>query len=43
MGIAPEILPNLFRKFARGSGEAAQTKGTGLGLYFSRMVMENME
>lgn len=41
-GIAPEDLPQLFRKFVRATGETARTEGTGLGLYFARMLIENM-
>ncbi len=35
-GVAPEVVPRLFRRFSRGeSGE-----GTGLGLYFCRITLE---
>lgn len=42
MGIAHRNLPQLFQKFARGTEKAVQIKGTCLGLYFARIVMENM-
>jgi signal transduction histidine kinase len=37
-GIAPEVLPRLFEKFARGLDRGS---GTGLGLFFCRMTVEN--
>jgi signal transduction histidine kinase len=43
IGIIPEDLPRLFEKFVRGKGMMeVYTEGTGLGLYFARMVVENM-
>jgi len=43
IGIDPEDLPRLFEKFVRGKGMMqVYTEGTGLGLYFARMVIENM-
>ena len=43
MGIEPEDLPRLFNKFVRGKGMmTVHTEGTGLGLYFARVVIENM-
>ena len=43
IGILPEDLPRLFEKFVRGKGMMqVYTEGTGLGLYFARMVIENM-
>lgn len=43
LGIDPEDLPRLFNKFVRGKGmQQVHTEGTGLGLYFARMVTENM-
>lgn len=40
-GIPPEALPHLFTKFFRVSGKLAQgSKGTGLGLYISRAIVE---
>ncbi len=35
-GIAPELLPNIFARFAAGRG----TKGLGLGLYLARGIAE---
>jgi signal transduction histidine kinase len=37
-GVPPEMLPRLFEKFARGLDRGS---GTGLGLYFCRMTVEN--
>ena len=34
-GIDPKIIPRLFRKFSKGSN-----KGTGLGLYISKNIVE---
>ncbi|MDO8669802.1 MAG: HAMP domain-containing sensor histidine kinase, partial [Candidatus Buchananbacteria bacterium] len=43
IGVLPEDLPRLFEKFVRGQGMMqVYTEGTGLGLYFARMVIENM-
>ena len=43
IGVLPEDLPRLFEKFVRGKGMMqVYTEGTGLGLYFARMVIENM-
>ena len=43
MGIEPDDLPRLFNKFVRGKGMMqVHTEGTGLGLYFARVVIENM-
>lgn len=42
-GIGSEDLPRLFNKFVRGAGMAVgHPEGTGLGLYFARVVVENM-
>lgn len=41
VGIAPETLPNLFKKFSRASDASrANLKGTGLGLYVARQLLE---
>ncbi len=41
MGIALEDLPNLFKKFSRGSGTfLVHTEGTGLGLFVARKMIE---
>jgi signal transduction histidine kinase len=43
IGIDSEDVPRLFNKFVRGKGMMqVYTEGTGLGLYFARMVIENM-
>jgi signal transduction histidine kinase len=43
IGVLPEDLPRLFEKFVRGKGMMqVYTEGTGLGMYFARMVVENM-
>src|SRR3989344_1765745 len=43
IGVLPEDLPRLFEKSVRGKGMMqVYTEGTGLGLYFARMVIENM-
>lgn len=40
-GIPPEALPNLFTKFFRVVGKLTHgTKGTGLGLYISKSIIE---
>jgi signal transduction histidine kinase len=42
-GIAPRDLPLLFNKFTRGQDmKNLHPEGTGLGLYFARVVVENM-
>lgn len=41
MGIRPEDMANLFKKFSRGTGTSLiHTEGTGLGLYVARMMIE---
>jgi signal transduction histidine kinase len=41
MGIGKDDLPNLFKKFSRGSGTSTiHTEGTGLGLYVVREMIE---
>lgn len=41
MGIRPEDMGNLFKKFSRGTGTSLiHTEGTGLGLYVARMMIE---
>ncbi|MBI5765630.1 HAMP domain-containing histidine kinase [Candidatus Falkowbacteria bacterium] len=43
IGIETDDLPRLFEKFVRGKGMMqVYTEGTGLGMYFARMVIENM-
>lgn len=42
-GIPASDLPRLFNKFVRGDGMmTVAPEGTGLGLYFARVVVENM-
>ncbi|MBN2058486.1 MAG: hypothetical protein JW782_06805 [Candidatus Saganbacteria bacterium] len=40
LGIEAEDLPNIFEKFHRASKEAAQVRGTGLGLALSKSIVE---
>ncbi|MFH1427911.1 MAG: HAMP domain-containing sensor histidine kinase, partial [Patescibacteria group bacterium] len=41
MGIRPEDLSNLFKKFSRGKGTSTiHTEGTGLGLYVAKQMVE---
>lgn len=41
MGISADDLPNLFKKFSRGTGSSlVHTEGTGLGLYVARQMIE---
>ncbi|MFH1582851.1 MAG: GAF domain-containing sensor histidine kinase, partial [Candidatus Falkowbacteria bacterium] len=41
VGIRPEDMANLFKKFSRGSRTSLiHTEGTGLGLYVARMMVE---
>ncbi len=39
-GIAPELLANLFSRFATGGDQRSRVKGTGLGLTFVQAVIE---
>ena len=39
-GIAPEDIPHVFDRFYRAPDMARHTKGTGLGLYLSRAIVE---
>lgn len=39
LGITPEELPHLFDRFYQGNGDR-QAKGSGLGLYLSRQIIE---
>ena len=41
IGIAPEVLPHLFQKFSRaGNANKVNIKGTGLGLYVAKEIVE---
>jgi len=41
IGIRPEDIVNLFKKFSRGEGTSTiHTEGTGLGLYVAREMVE---
>jgi CHASE2 domain-containing sensor protein/signal transduction histidine kinase len=39
-GIAPDILPHLFTRFATGARQKGRAKGTGLGLTFVQAVID---
>lgn len=39
-GITPDLLPHLFEQFRRGSGETKKIRGTGLGLYIAKQIVE---
>ncbi|MFW5804546.1 MAG: ATP-binding protein [bacterium] len=39
LGIKQDDLDNLFQKFYRGTGKASKMKGTGLGLYVAKKVV----
>jgi signal transduction histidine kinase len=41
MGVSADDLPNLFKKFSRGTGTSlVHTEGTGLGLYVAKQMVE---
>jgi PAS domain S-box-containing protein len=40
MGIAPEDVPHVFDRFYRSSSAADNTKGTGLGLFLAKAVID---
>ena len=40
MGIKPEIMPLLFKKFSRGEGNKMNTDGSGIGLYLAKEIIE---
>lgn len=41
IGISPDDMPYLFKKFSRGEGiSVVHTEGTGLGLYVGKMMVE---
>jgi signal transduction histidine kinase len=39
-GISPEVVPQLFQRYARGSNESSESGGTGLGLLIVREIVE---
>lgn len=39
-GISPRHLPNLFKKFYRSPDNSTEVRGTGLGLYICRQIIE---
>ena len=39
-GIPPEALPRLFERFYQAGDQAARRTGMGIGLYFSRRIVE---
>jgi signal transduction histidine kinase len=39
-GIAPRYIPNLFQKFFRSPDSSTEIRGTGLGLYICRQIIE---
>jgi signal transduction histidine kinase len=39
-GIPPEDRPRIFEKFSRLSATAAETKGTGLGLFIAKQFVD---
>jgi signal transduction histidine kinase len=39
-GIAPELMPNLFRRYERGPQQPKDVIGTGLGLMIVREIVE---
>ncbi|MDD4333473.1 MAG: ATP-binding protein [Patescibacteria group bacterium] len=40
MGLAPDDFHNLFQKFAIGSNKESRAKGTGIGLYVAKKMIE---
>ena len=43
IGVAPDDLPRIFERFARGTDRVSREKpGSGLGLYLSRGLAEQM-
>ncbi|HTE48577.1 MAG TPA: HAMP domain-containing sensor histidine kinase [Candidatus Paceibacterota bacterium] len=40
MGIPPEIMPTLFKEFARGEGAKMDVKGSGIGIYLAKEIIE---
>jgi signal transduction histidine kinase len=42
VGIAPEVLPQLFKKFSRADAQRVNLLGTGVGLYLAKTFIESM-
>lgn len=42
VGIAPETLPHLFKKFSRADAQKVNLLGTGIGLYLAKTFIEAM-
>ena len=42
VGIAPETLPHLFKKFSRADAQKVNLLGTGVGLYLAKTFIEAM-
>jgi signal transduction histidine kinase len=42
VGIAPETLPQLFKKFSRADAQKVNLLGTGVGLYLGKQFIEGM-
>ena len=43
LGIAPEVLPALFKKFSRADAAKANLLGTGVGLFLAKTFVEAMD
>ena len=42
VGVSPEILPHLFKKFSRADAQKVNLLGTGVGLYLAKTFIEGM-
>jgi signal transduction histidine kinase len=40
MGIGPEVMPTLFKEFARGEGAKVDVAGSGIGIYLAKEIIE---
>jgi len=40
VGIKPEIMPTLFKEFARGEGAKTDVGGSGIGIYLAKEIIE---
>lgn len=43
VGIPPEVLPHLFKKFSRADAQKVNLLGTGVGLYLAKTFIEGMK